>query len=143
VSLKFLLFNSSTNTILFFIYKKECRANEEWIPCGNCTTLMCQLSCGSCKCRNGYIVHKNHCIRDCRSRACDEENEEYLKCSNCENCCFNNPRTTCDNTSCYEGCFCKHSYVRNPLEGTCVPYEKCPGKIIKFITTIFNLTLLL
>lgn len=108
----------------------ECRPNEEWISCRNCTTPACQLSCGSCKCRAGYISYKDHCIRDCSTNNCND-NEVFLKCSNCENCCFNNPRTTCDNDGCYSGCFCKENLVRNPLSGECIPYDKCPRKLTK------------
>lgn len=104
-----------------------CRPNEQWIACENCTTTSCSLSCGSCKCKKGFKNFNNHCVQNCAFKKC-ELNEEYLKCSNCENCCFNNPRTTCDKEGCYEGCFCKQPYVRNPLNDTCVLYENCPRK---------------
>lgn len=105
----------------------ECRPNENWSPCTNCTTFECRQSCGFCVCEEGHIPYENHCIRDCYHRKC-HENEEYLNCSNCENCCFNNPRTTCDKRGCYEGCYCKKDLVRNPLLGLCVSFENCPSK---------------
>lgn len=106
----------------------RCRPNEEWIPCDNCTTIQCQDNCGICQCRYGYIRHNLHCVRDCADRIC-LDNEEFLECGNCENCCFNNPRTTCDKNNCYEGCFCKEPLVRNPLTELCVEYKSCPRKL--------------
>ena len=122
---------------------KECCTgkNEVFNRCGtHCETdcanpgpLRCIKSCNAgCFCKEGYTRQKKYgvCIKKekCPNK-CDKKTEEFtLGIKPCQNVCGTGVDPSCAYTTYMPmtGCFCKEGYIRESIDGKCIPVEECP-----------------
>ena len=101
--------------------------------CANPGSLRCIKSCkAGCFCKEGYTREKKYgvCIKKEKCpNTCDEETEEFtLGVKACQNVCGTGLDPACAYTTYMPmtDCFCKEGYVRESIDGRCIPVEDCP-----------------
>jgi len=115
-----------------------CKENESYTTCGTACPKTCEnkdksfpctLQCVvGCFCNEGYVrsadgvcILAKNCPKTC------PENEEYNECGTaCPKTCKTKDALIKCTANCVAGCFCQEGYIRDDINGKCIPENDCP-----------------